>query len=358
LRLPKEDKMKRRNMDVFRLSPLRPLTWRWRYAERIVERGKRPRRDSFDTPTALAVDYLRAEANHNRQAHPRYAQLRAAIELHQAGGDISHLIQARILTGEPATAIAAVTGISAPVIDLYEQLFFHVSDRLNATDWVTHQAIRQGEWNPSSPSRAVVLRQLAYFGGPLVLDTVTPLLVGIDVKTQVTERAEPEEARKLVALLLTPDERASNWGLMALHPMLASSRAGKIPPLKQCSPLKQLLAGLGGANIECVAHRERHHGVGKTPQSDLPLPIGARGQQGPQGVPGVGAASPAGRRGGQQAATGTATPNRAGGSGPDACGGGCSGSPLPRKHGPAADRSSAAGHRAATPEPTPMEAVA
>lgn len=350
--------MKRMNMDVLRVSPLRPLDWRWRYAERVVAGGRRPRRDTLDGPTALAVDFLRGGASRSRQAPHRFAHLRAALELHRAGGDSALAVQARILAGCPATEIAVTAGVPTPVIDLFEQLFFHVADRLDAPDWVTFRAIRQGDWNPARPARAVVLRQLAYFGGPQVLDAVTPLLVGTDAGTPVPERAVPDEARKLVSLLLTPDEPVSNWRLMAMHPMLASPRAGKIPPSKRRSSLGQLLAGLRGAGAERVAQRGGRRGLGEAAKPDLPLPFGAGGGEGPQGVPGVGAGGAEGRRGRQQAASGTAAPQGTRSPRTAASGSGHSGSPSPRKHHPSAGGSRAAGHRAAAAEPTPVEAVA
>jgi hypothetical protein len=63
------------------------------------------------------------------------------------------------------------------VIDYYEKLFFHVRDRLSASDWIL-QVIKgprrsyrdNASAEMTEANRGYVLRLFAYYGGPLVLD--------------------------------------------------------------------------------------------------------------------------------------------------------------------------------------------
>jgi hypothetical protein len=62
---------------------------------------------------------------------------------------------------------------------MYEALFFNVTDRLDARDWITLQAVRWWEFNPAAGrDPATVLRAYAYHGGPLLLDAALPYLLG------------------------------------------------------------------------------------------------------------------------------------------------------------------------------------
>lgn len=162
--------------DTQRYSPVRLVSWRWERAQQLLAAGHRwtGRRD--DAWTRQALNYLRAQQNAFWQPDGwltrQFPVIDAAQLLHL--DDQRRLeTQARLLASQSASEIAERTALPAAVVDAYEALFFQVADRLGAQDWVIWHAIGHRD-----ESQAILLRRLAYFGGPLVLDTVLPYLVG------------------------------------------------------------------------------------------------------------------------------------------------------------------------------------
>lgn len=82
-------------------------------------------------------------------------------------------MEAYILTGEELGSISERTGVDPAVIDIYEKLFFHVSDRLKARNYIASQvlgdAFMAGLVNRSAE---VTAKYFAYFGGKVVLEMI------------------------------------------------------------------------------------------------------------------------------------------------------------------------------------------
>jgi hypothetical protein len=164
--------------DLQKHSFSRSPDWRWRRANYLVDQGRRVFSDRDDADTAQAVRFLRWSARWHKlaTADHQFGAVYAAHQLHLAGGHAAWHVQARLLAREEPAEIARHTGIPVGIVDHYERLFFHCSDRLGARDWVVAQLIGPGQASPPDP--AAVLKSFAYFGGPLVLDAVRPYLIG------------------------------------------------------------------------------------------------------------------------------------------------------------------------------------
>jgi hypothetical protein len=118
---------------------------------------------------AVKRQQLHREVSHVGQAHSLYS---SDVEQRQ-------ILEARLLTSETFDEIAERFAADAQTIDYYERLFFNVRDRMDAPDWLI--TIIRGTTEDRAPSRdgvmtsaqrGFVYRLFAYFGGPLVLDTL------------------------------------------------------------------------------------------------------------------------------------------------------------------------------------------
>lgn len=204
-------------------SPCRPVDWRWRRAEWLLREGKRLSRAKDDAATLQAVRYLQlaargrcTEANDARQ----FPDLHSAFLVRRLGGALELELQARVLARQSRDEITQRTGVPAEVIDNYLTTFFDVEDYLAATDWILKQAIWRGHSSGSvRQAAAVVLKRIAYFDGPIILDEVMPYLIGgkdlwADPPDLSTEAGrEDQRTRQLVALELLPPVERTDWKL-------------------------------------------------------------------------------------------------------------------------------------------------
>jgi hypothetical protein len=106
-----------------------------------------------------------------------------AHELFSIDIERRQLLEARLLTPETFDEIAKRVGTDGQTIDYFEQLFFNVRDRMQATDWLS--TVIKGPSEDRVPSRSGVMttaqrgfvyKLFAYFGGPLVLDALIACL--------------------------------------------------------------------------------------------------------------------------------------------------------------------------------------
>jgi hypothetical protein len=191
-----------------RHSPCRPTDWRWRRACSLVAQGRRLRPGQDDALTGLACRYLmwlQAGAPARGRRVAAFADVAVARLVHEHGGLTRVAVQARLLAGQDAEAVAACTGLPPPIVAVYEGLFFNVVDRLRAVDWVARVAIGPGL--DDAPQPEAVLLAFAYSGGPLILNQVWPYLAGPDAAYAF--RLPPRDltdlrARRSVALALLP----------------------------------------------------------------------------------------------------------------------------------------------------------
>jgi hypothetical protein len=218
--------------DLQRLSPSRPLDWRWRRAQTLVASGHYYVRRRDDPKTGHAVHYLRALAlcaDGIPSAHVdrNFPDLCRAHRLHSNNGTAKLTVEARLLAGQAVAEVARLTGLTPGAVAAYEALFFNVLDHLHVRDWIFAHALGAGTPDRTTPpDRGVVLKTFAYSGGPLVLEAVLPYLVGgkdlWEPPPDLTTPAGRSEqmTRLAVAVALLPQDAATDRKLQRIAQIL------------------------------------------------------------------------------------------------------------------------------------------
>jgi hypothetical protein len=164
--------------------------------------GKRPA-SWEDAAVTLALDYILAlnkagsdaERAHIEQRMPDVA---AAFGLHVEAGPACDEIQARLLAGQSIDAIAGKVGIPARLVEIYERLFFHVSDALKASDWLFQQAVGIYVGMRRAPTRGETWKYMALAAGPAAVDMLVADYHGRDEPRIHDRDLLAEKARFLV----------------------------------------------------------------------------------------------------------------------------------------------------------------
>ena len=203
--------------DIDRLSPFRPLDWRWRRAQELVACGRNYCVHRDDELTGRAMQYLRAAARcttdrEKTNLRQRMPDVVSAWELYDDAGSIGGVVQASVLARQSPTAIARRVSRNTDDIVAYEQLFFDVRDRLNAKYFIHMQALGGSDAGKTRQQRdAAALKSMAYYGGPLVLDAVEAVLLrGVTLSARTdcdqADALHAARVRLLAGLLTMPDD--------------------------------------------------------------------------------------------------------------------------------------------------------
>ena len=215
--------------DFQRRLPCRPVAWRWERAQDLVQRGRYFSRHRDDEPTGRAVHYLRALGScHTERRLEGLARSRpdvhAARLLHEGSASTVVEIQARLLARQTPEEIAAITGLPVEVIVAYESLFFNVTDKLHARDWVSAEAIGWWRFDPATGRNAAsVLKGFAYHGGLVLLEALLPYLLGGRMQAQPPSDPTTPEGRLdslirlVIDLEMLPYSSASDLKLFQMH---------------------------------------------------------------------------------------------------------------------------------------------
>ena len=210
--------------DFQRDNPFRPLDWRWRRAQHLVDTGGNYCRHRDDRVTGRAVEYLRALARcttdrRTAKLRQRMADIAQAHRLHVDGGVASCIVQAWILARRSTVETAGRAFLDVDEIATYEALFFDVRDRLNAKYFIHLQALGGSAAGKTCQQRnATALKLIAYYGGPSVLDAVEPVLFqesGLTANTggERVNSLHAGKVRLLADLLALPDDSNSTLRL-------------------------------------------------------------------------------------------------------------------------------------------------
>jgi hypothetical protein len=156
-------------------SPFRRPDWRWCLAHLLAARQVPPTLLTPDAPTLEAIHYL--ERHRQRKvtpfappAAPDWRPLEEALALYRAPPDARAEMEARILAGEDTPAVARKCGLAEEVIDTYHDLFFDLRPKLGCSSYVVCQILGDPSRVIEESDRPSLLKLLAYFGGPHVLD--------------------------------------------------------------------------------------------------------------------------------------------------------------------------------------------
>ncbi len=229
---PTQDQLDLTLIDCLPDSPFRPLDRRWQLAAYFERHGRRPGRRWADPWVMRAWRYLRAlrRAGAPELITParRDPALIAALALRSGAEPFRRLaVEATLLAGLTDAEIASRTGLSEEVIAAFEALFFDVRARLEATDHIVFMVVGPGLYDGSALDPALVIKHLAYFGGPLVADALLALVAGPDPypADQPDHTAiDPEFARRCALLLALRTVPLDERGLPKLLRLYARMR--------------------------------------------------------------------------------------------------------------------------------------
>jgi hypothetical protein len=153
--------------------PYRPLDHAWQVLLRWYEIQHLRPAWTADLPPG-ALPFVRAlRSCHHGDDH---RALRATMPHHYTAfwlsvrgiPELRWHVEARILARQNWLAIAGKTALAPEALQLYEALFFHVTDRLDATGWVLHEVIGRPE---GARRLGATWQYYGYRGGADVLDT-------------------------------------------------------------------------------------------------------------------------------------------------------------------------------------------
>lgn len=292
--------------------PQRPPHWRWERA-RLVRKFKTraPSRKGDDTWVGQATKLQAALEGAGDEvdvfhALDRAGPLGTAYEVWdgdsakegsgRSGSGLRAEVEARLLAGQPAEAIAARVGTSAEVLQAYEAVFFNVSDRLESTGWVIHQvigpAIHRGM---TDRDHDVLLRLFAY----VTRDerVITSLVTTFDPSGTAVgdelgafyagDSARTLERKTALAMRMLPQNSFTQERMLELVGAVSKARAaageeGGAPAATAAKMLESLLGGLVWM-VGPQAALPLHQKSGREPRASELLENSAAGKDVPVG---------------------------------------------------------------------------
>jgi hypothetical protein len=133
-------------VDLGAANPRRPVDWRWQRAGLMLELGLRWSRRRDDAQVRRAKQYraalrrCRGEAD-RRSLERKMPDVAGAVAIHEGEPTTRGAVEARLLAGEPIEAIARRCSVPVEAVEIYEQLFFNVADRLTSTSYILFHAV-------------------------------------------------------------------------------------------------------------------------------------------------------------------------------------------------------------------------
>jgi len=201
--------------------PPLPADRRWHQAVDLVITAGDYFRPAADAAIAAAKRFywLLRHCRHDRDHEilaERMPVMHAAFQIYQAGGPVRHALEARLLTGGSAAAIARQVGMHPDLVRCYGQVFYDVVPWLRFPGHVMHQVLGQrlhaGAWTYD-----LVWKFFAYVGGSRVLDAIM---------ATVPETAKPASAADVAVFLSAHASAAVRWRIAAAAQALAGSDPG------------------------------------------------------------------------------------------------------------------------------------
>jgi hypothetical protein len=217
-----------------RMNPRRRLDWRWQRAQDIAA-GRRRMHASPMEAFPIAVEYLERVSSNAKYKPGR--DLRAALRLEDHPNVKQWEVRARLLAGESDDEIATATGIDPESVALYEQLFFHVRDALNAWDYLLMTAVGMRQWYGFRDNElGRYWAWIAIGGGRFVLEhfvSATRQLCPGDLQPKISSYVCSNDvlefdARAFVALSVLPEDPL--W-LKRVFDAVVACTGGVIPPV-------------------------------------------------------------------------------------------------------------------------------
>lgn len=279
--------------DFYLYHPTRTPDWRFRLALRRLEEHPRsiPSDVIADAVVRIAYTFLQLRRTLDAAARP---QLRVMFPgLFDAFGIFESLdptlrlhLECRLLAGQTDREIAEKLQVSAETIKWYQQVFFHVRDRMKASGWILLQVlnpVRSGKLSEHEYS----LKNFAYRLGPIAFEWL--LAAFHDEKRprnlkELKERFVECSKRQISVLLLEEVDRESFdfRTAMRLRDLYFEKKHGRRTKKDQSAVNRARVAGVR-ATIEYLEPIMREHGWIDTDDTDdaddtiedddLPLPF-------------------------------------------------------------------------------------
>lgn len=203
-------------------SPLRPVDWRWLKVKAYSQ-----------LPTGLSrfkIDRYLFEASKFKERLDLVVTELDSVELCEANecmfdaysfydnnSSTSHRweLEARLLARESYASISDKMSLSIETIDLYEKIFFNVSDRLDSVSWIVNSVVgRSIHVGLTERDFDLLWKMYGYFGGPIMLDM---MIRRIGIKRQHAE--SEEEADRLISAALPVQANMNSAKAMVINPI-------------------------------------------------------------------------------------------------------------------------------------------
>lgn len=133
-------------------NPQRPPHWRWERGRILREHGAKSPFHGQDDRWIAAAARLQSKLHKagkddlaKVRIYKHFSYLGVALDIWDAPKSESGFrneLEARLLIGQPLTATASQMNLDPSVVRAYEQVFFNVSDRLEAPSYITHCVLK------------------------------------------------------------------------------------------------------------------------------------------------------------------------------------------------------------------------
>ena len=218
---------------MWKADPFHPVDWRAQDAERLLAGSSARWAGAHDPDVEEYARYMRSlsagEATATQAlSASRQAVVSAAHQLAQQDDPVRWLVEAAILAGESDEQVAARCGLDPSVIATFERLFFAVRDSLKAEVWVLTQVIGRVWQGFHDDELNRLWRGFAYFGGPLILDTLATHFFQSwqpgeppTISVYFAERSTaPLELQTAIATYAVPVNEVTGLAFMRIHAKL------------------------------------------------------------------------------------------------------------------------------------------
>jgi transcriptional regulator with XRE-family HTH domain len=217
----------------------RYIDWTWRRASQLAKQNTLPT-DLDDQWIQRTWLYLLAKGGKRLPGTPKlspswFTAVAAALEIHRGERLAADCLEARLLSGQSYSQIAARSGVTERAVEAYENLFFAFRLFRQATCWIIANAVKL-----PAPGTGIelgtALKKFGYLGGEQILEPMIEVCLRIAGRSLVDDLPDGLTAsglrelciRRALALERVPDSQQAAVALAQLQGEQISS-----PPLSE-----------------------------------------------------------------------------------------------------------------------------
>lgn len=208
-----------------RMHGRRRPSWRWDRANELIQEGMYLSRRRDDEPTRIAVSFLRElgkclTESRLKRVTERYRYLARAHEIWQTAGAVRLQIECRVLARQTNTEIGLAMNLPPETVQAYEDLFFNVRDKINASSYITFEVVGVDPTRPPTPVQ--LMKLCCYHHGPFMVEPWLDYLSNPDAERDVTTEAGRTAAS--IELLITvhhlPSDPPTIFSILKRYPFI------------------------------------------------------------------------------------------------------------------------------------------